>query len=117
MPISKEQLRCIIGENIRQERLVRDLTIDELSELLDLTPSFLGLIERGSRGTTPLCLLKISEVLGLPIDHFFRHNQKQGNDKHTNLRNKLYALAGGFSERELCLIVLIAQNIHQTYHK
>ncbi|MCD8157346.1 MAG: helix-turn-helix transcriptional regulator [Clostridiales bacterium] len=40
----------LIGMNIRYERQLRNLTIEELSEIIGIAPGFLGLIERGQRG-------------------------------------------------------------------
>jgi len=72
--MTKSNLRAIIGENIRNERTARNISIDELSELIDLTPGFVGLIERGRRGTTPSTLYKLAEVFDIPIDDLFYTN-------------------------------------------
>lgn len=58
----------IIGSNIRFERQKRDLTIDELSEILNIAPGFLGLIERGQRGTSIKNLCKIANIFNITLD-------------------------------------------------
>ncbi len=58
----------IIGSNIRFERQKRDLTIDELSEILNIAPGFLGLIERGQRGTSIKNLCKIAKFFSITLD-------------------------------------------------
>ncbi len=58
----------IIGSNIRFERQKRDLTIEELSEILSIAPGFLGLIERGQRGTSIKNLCKIAEFFSISLD-------------------------------------------------
>ncbi len=58
----------IIGSNIRFERQKRNLTIDELSEILNIAPGFLGLIERGQRGTTVKNLCKIANFFSISLD-------------------------------------------------
>lgn len=58
----------IIGSNIRFERQKRDLTIEELSEILSIAPGFLGLIERGQRGTSIRNLCRISEFFSISLD-------------------------------------------------
>lgn len=58
----------IIGSNIRFERQKRDLTIDELSEILNIAPGFLGLIERGQRGTSIKNLCKIANFFSITLD-------------------------------------------------
>ncbi len=69
--MDKASLKKVIGENIRIARIKKDMSIDELSELLDLTPGFVGLIERGQRGATAYTLHKLSEIFQIKIDTFF----------------------------------------------
>ena len=71
--LNKEQLRILIGENIRKERLTRGMTIEQLSETLGQSPGFVDLIERGKRGVTSYTLLKLAEVFKVSIDSFFGH--------------------------------------------
>lgn len=58
----------IIGSNIRYERKKRNLTIEDLAEIIGMAPGFLGLIERGQRGTSVKNLVKITEIFGLTLD-------------------------------------------------
>ncbi len=58
----------IIGSNVRFERQKRNLTIDELSEILNIAPGFLGLIERGQRGTSIKNLCKIANFFSITLD-------------------------------------------------
>lgn len=58
----------IIGSNIRFERKRRNLTIDELSEIISIAPGFLGLIERGQRGTSIKNLCKIANFFSITLD-------------------------------------------------
>ena len=74
----KERLDEVIGKNIRLEREARKLTRDELAEMMELTTSHMGLIERGERGATAVTLAKISRAFNIPIDHLFSSPQKGG---------------------------------------
>lgn len=58
----------IIGSNIRYERKKRNLTIEDLAEIIGMAPGFLGLIERGQRGTSIKNLVKIAEIFSLSLD-------------------------------------------------
>ncbi|MCD7854743.1 MAG: helix-turn-helix domain-containing protein [Clostridiales bacterium] len=58
----------IIGANIRYERRLRNLTIEELSEVLGIAPGFLGLIERGQRGTSLKNLTRIADFFSITMD-------------------------------------------------
>lgn len=64
----------LIGRRIREERHALGLSIEKLAELAELTPSFLGLIERGDRKMSVatlnnLCVaLQVSpeDLMGMP---------------------------------------------------
>ena len=76
--LEKDRLDVIIGKNIRLERESRKLSRDELAEMMDLTSSHMGLIERGERGATAVTLSKLSKSFDIPIDNLFNNDQKGG---------------------------------------
>ena len=114
--MTKERLRIIIGENIRNERMARNFSIDELAELIDLTSGFVGLIERGQRGTTPSTLFKLADVFGIPIDNFFYRTEdsylslSETSKDETN-RKKITSLISDFSDIDLDFVVSVIQNL------
>ncbi|MCL2399075.1 MAG: helix-turn-helix transcriptional regulator [Defluviitaleaceae bacterium] len=118
--MTKERLRIIIGENIRTERIARNISIDELAELLELTSGFVGLIERGQRGTTPNTLFKLADVFGTSIDSFFyRENssslsfaEESENGKKVK-RKKLKSLISDFSEEEIDFVIRVVKGVRQ----
>jgi len=73
---SKTRLDRVVGGNIRREREARKLSRDELAEVVDLTTSHLGLIERGERGATPVTLEKVVKAFGITIDSLFTESRK-----------------------------------------
>lgn len=68
----------IIGSNIRFERQKRDLTIEELSEIINIAPGFLGLIERGQRGTSLRNLCKIADFFSITLDELIKRYIAEG---------------------------------------
>ncbi|MCL2571296.1 MAG: helix-turn-helix domain-containing protein [Defluviitaleaceae bacterium] len=76
--LEKDRLDEIIGKNIRLERELRRLSRDELAEMMDLTSSHMGLIERGERGATAVTLSKLSRAFDIPIDHLFASPKANG---------------------------------------
>jgi len=74
----KDRLDEIIGKNIRLEREARRLSRDELAEMMELTSSHMGLIERGERGATAVTLSMLSKSFDIPIDHLFTNPNKGG---------------------------------------
>ena len=57
-----------IGENIRAARKNKALTIDTLSELAGISPSFLGTLERGESSLSIETLINICRVLDVSAD-------------------------------------------------
>ena len=110
--MTKERLRVIIGENIRGERVSRGISIDELSEMLDLTPGFVGLIERGQRGTTSSTLFKLADVFEISIDSLFQRKEgsvlsfgEESDDRQSSKRRKVASFISDFSEEELDFVL------------
>ncbi len=65
-------LKELIGKRIREERYKRRMTLEELSELADISPSFLGLVERGRKFLSIENIFKLSKVLGVDIGLLFK---------------------------------------------
>lgn len=109
-PLSKEQIRVVMGENIRKERISRNLAVDQLAKLLDITPGFMGLIERGQRGTNPSTLLKLSEIFETTIDTFFYGREGtelpvEINETEEQLRKQIASLIFDSDENELEFVI------------
>lgn len=75
-----EEKRKIIGTNVRFKRQEYNLTIEDLSEIVDIAPGFLGLIERGQRGTSIINLIKISDFFGVTLDDLIKKDLSQLNN-------------------------------------
>ena len=68
--MSKKDLQKF-GKRLKTLRLERDLTQLELAEILDMSPNFIGMIERGERNTTVENIFKIARALNIkPINLF-----------------------------------------------
>jgi transcriptional regulator with XRE-family HTH domain len=88
-----------IGNRIRLEREKFDMTREKLAELLNLSPYFLGQIERGERKMSISTLINISECLHISIDYLFF---EQVNINSNN--NVLHSLINKCSEKEIAVI-------------
>ena len=101
--MTKEQTRIVIGENIRRERLKRGISAIEFAEMLELSPGFVGLIERGERGTTSSNLYKIASVFNLSTDELFESNSEESVEleQQEAKRNRIMSLMFDFSDGEL----------------
>jgi transcriptional regulator with XRE-family HTH domain len=59
------KLEAIFGTVVREQRLLKNLSQVELSELCGLDRTFISLVERGVRQPTLKSLFQISKGLGL----------------------------------------------------
>ncbi|MCL2500339.1 MAG: helix-turn-helix domain-containing protein [Defluviitaleaceae bacterium] len=115
----KVNLDEIIGKNIRTERQARNLSRDELAEMLDLTTSHMGLIERGERGATAVTLSKLTRVLQLPVDNFFMPSpmlalREERDTTRSIAQKKINSLISKLSESELNFVIHVIQGISKT---
>ena len=72
---SKKEIDRLVGAGIKKEREARLLSRDDLAQMLGLTSSHLGLLERGERGTTARNLYALSYYLQAPVDIFFNNKK------------------------------------------
>jgi len=87
-----------IGNRIRIERENFDMTREKLAELLNISPNFLGQIERGERKMSISTLINISECLHISIDYLFFEEENIEND------NVLHSLLNKCSKKEAKVI-------------
>jgi len=114
---AKTRLDKIIGNNIRIERELRNITRDEFAGVAELTVSHLGLIERGARGATSVTIEKVVAAFGITIDSLFAERSKNMSPmKKSKIPKDVYGekiatLITPLSEPELELIVNIIKDV------
>ena len=86
----KRKLDKIVGNNIRIEREARKMTREELAEVIDITVSHLGLIERGERGATPVTLGRLVSAFGVTTDSMFASSSKAVSAREEGKSNNPY---------------------------
>lgn len=71
--MDKEQLFTqILGKSIRQKRMEKGLTIEQLADRAEIDPDHLGRLERGEKSPRAFTLGKIQLVLNLNSDVFLQ---------------------------------------------
>ena len=60
------------GENVRRLRLKRKLTQEQLSEIAECHPTYIGLVERGKSSVAVKKILKISKALNCKVADLFK---------------------------------------------
>ena len=68
--MSKKDLQKF-GKRLKALRLDHNLTQLDLAEILDMSPNFIGMIERGERNTTVENVFKIARALNIKPSNLF----------------------------------------------
>lgn len=68
--MSKKDLQKF-GKSLKALRLDHNLTQLELAEILDMSPNFIGMIERDERNTTVENVFKIARALNVKPSNLF----------------------------------------------
>ena len=68
--MSKKDLQKF-GKRLKVLRLDHNLTQLELAEILDMSPNFIGMIERGERNTTVENVFRIARALNVKPSNLF----------------------------------------------
>lgn len=87
-----------IGQRISNERKKCELTREQLAELIDLSVTFLGQVERGEKRMGLESLTRLSETLHVSVDYLLK-----GQPQKTSQYNidELYELIQKCSEEEI----------------
>lgn len=108
----KDFLNKIIGQNIMRERLIRNMSREELAEIIGLSVAHLGLIEIGKRGLVAHTFYKLWCTFDIPIEYFFRISPTNhleeffaGGKILADNRKKIMSLLTNLSEFELHFFV------------
>ncbi len=68
---SDDKRRAAIGLRIRRERIIWNLTQEELSRILGISPNYLGQIERGTRELSRKMEDRLCETFNLTREEFY----------------------------------------------
>jgi putative transcriptional regulator len=66
-----------LKNTIKIQRAIKDLTQEQLAELVGVTRKTINTIERGKYIPSTLLALKMSEVLGVPVEAIFQIDTDQ----------------------------------------
>ena len=115
---AKIKLDTVVGKNIRNMREEYRMTRDELAQLMGLTPSHMGLMERGERGATAINLSKLSRIFDKPVDHFFSNTITESGPVWSDeepeayaYKNKIRSIINLLPARKLGLVVHLIRGL------
>lgn len=68
--MSKRELKTF-GKRVRELRLDKGLTQEELAEKIGVSTNYVGMVERAERNTTLLKVFKIAKALDVKVSELF----------------------------------------------
>ena len=71
---SKKNILIKFGERVREERLKRGLSQEDLAFRADLHRTYIGMIERAEKNITLINICKICDALEIPLKEMFEFN-------------------------------------------
>jgi len=113
LTITRKQYDAIIGNSIRELRLGRNMTTEELAELLDVSPWSLGQFERGERGTSGLVIRKLADIFDVSTDVIYYGSRviPLESNHHEKQLQMLYAYARKLTEDETDYILTSVKSL------
>ncbi|MCI1693400.1 helix-turn-helix domain-containing protein [Aneurinibacillus aneurinilyticus] len=74
----------LLGSRIRKKRLQLKLTQEKLAEIIGISNSYMGQIERGERILSLETLIKLANALGVTVDFLLQDSIDLQNDVYIN---------------------------------
>lgn len=100
----KQNFSC--GDRIRELRLKCGLSQERLALNADITPAYLGLLERGKKNPTVLTIERLCQAMGISLSDFFSTYSNHKDIEDDIGKQILYHLNGLTDEERLCFLDL-----------
>ena len=68
----EDELRAVLGNNLKKYRKYRNFSQEELAEKLDISIPFLSDIENSRKWISPATLVKLADALGIEPHELFK---------------------------------------------
>ena len=95
-----------LGNTIRQERLRKGLTQEQLAEKAEISLNFMSLIENG-KNMSAQTLIKIAQALDIDLNSLVSHNPRNENDRI--LEQIIFQLSSLSDAEKLYFLSMITQ--------
>ena len=98
-----------IGKRIKQKRKELNLTQEKLSEMLEISPTYISEIERGTGISSLATITKIANVLNLDLDYLIL------GISNTNIDKTFSNLLERIPKKDQKLFISLCENIENTF--
>ena len=68
-----DNIKHKLGRNIKVERIRKYLSQEQFAEMLDMSVSYVSKLEQGLTSPTAIVLFKMSKILDIPMEEFFKN--------------------------------------------
>ena len=82
-----KDIKFIVGQRIRSYRVQKHLSQEQLSELADCHPTYIGQLERGEKNATLESIQKIANALNITLSQLFEKIEETQNDESIPLKS------------------------------
>lgn len=101
----------LLGKQIRQIRIERGFSQEKLSEMVDISPRQMCIIENGNSSPSLDTFVKIAKVLKIDVNNFFNINSKETDE----LRISILELVKATDAKQLKLLNDIVKAVIQNH--
>ncbi len=103
----------LVGEKVKEKRLKKGLTREQLAEMCDLSVSYIAHIERGTKSLSLESAVKISNALDVSLDYLLLDEIQSSDRALSVIENELSSLSPAKRETFLKFARLILKNIDE----
>lgn len=98
-----------LGARVREKRQRLGLTQEQLAELCNISPSYIGIIERGDKKLSVETLVKLSRILGVSTDFLLRDSLLKAIPEVK--ANEILSAISNLNETDVNMIIDIVKTI------
>ena len=99
-----------IGQDIKQARETRDMTREQLSEIIDYVPRHIQALENEGQTPSVDLLFQLAGMFDVSLDwHIF----KDRDTVKSSMRRRIDTLLDGLSDKDLIIVESVVKGIHK----
>ena len=102
-----------VGRKIREQRERLKITQEQLAEMCEISPSYIGHIERGSRNLSMNTAIQLCSVLEIGLDYLFLDSAEDNSEITNCINSALSACSEEQKEIFLRTVKVLADNINR----
>lgn len=99
-----------IGQDIKQAREAKDVTREQLSDVIDYAPRHIQAIENEGQTPSVDLLFQLAEMFDVSLD---RHIFKGGDTVKSSMRRRVDSLLDALTDKDLVIVEAVVKGIHR----